>query len=120
MNKSNKNLSILLLFCFCVLSINTFAEVKRQENIVSIEAATIDVSFNRPSTSGAQDASIIISVKGGTGSYKVIAVSNTSLGTFTKEGDSSKIVLDRLYAGFYKLYIIDSTNTTTEYQITID
>lgn len=82
-------------------------------------APLVDVNFVRPSSAGAKDASITIKIKNASGSYKVIAVSNTSLGTLTKEGNDT-IVLDQLYAGFYKLYIIDSEKNTTEYQVTID
>jgi hypothetical protein len=79
----------------------------------------VDVNFVKPSSTGAKDAAITITVKNGSGPYKVIAVSNTSLGTITKEGGNT-IVLDQLYAGFYKLYIVDSDKNTTEYQVTID
>ena len=115
----NKNIAIVLLICFCVLSINTKAESNSCKKINSIDG-NVEVNFTKPSSTGLQDASIVVTIKGNVGAIKVIAVSNTSLGTITKEGTGSKLVLSGLYAGFYKLYIIDSKNTTTEYQITID
>jgi hypothetical protein len=95
-------------------------KTKETTEIINFTGAPIvDVNFVKPSSAGAKDASITITVKNGSGSYKVIAVSNTSLGTITKEGGNT-IVLDQLYAGFYKLYIVDSDKNTTEYQVTID
>ncbi len=85
----------------------------------STEGIVPEVTFIRPSSPGAKDASITITIKNGSGSFKVIAVSNTSLGTITKEGTNT-ILLEQLYAGFYKLYIVDSAKNTTEYQVTID
>lgn len=92
---------------------------KTKERMEITEAPIVDINFTKPSSAGAKDASITIKIKNGSGSYKVIAVSNTSLGTITKEGGNS-ILLDQLYAGFYKLYIVDSDKNTTEYQVTID
>jgi hypothetical protein len=116
----NKNITILLLCCFCVLSINAVTNFKKKQNAEVMEISAVDVSYVKPSAQGKQDASITIVIKNNTGSYKVIAVSNTSLGTITKEGKGNTAVLNNLYAGFYKLYIIDSNNITTEYQINID
>ena len=117
----NKNVAILLFSCFCVLSINMKGETKKafENTNIAENSVVVDVTYARPKAIGTKDASITIKILKGKGPFKIIAVSNTSLGTFTKEGDNT-IVLDQLYAGFYKLYITDSEKNTIEYQVTID
>jgi hypothetical protein len=103
MNILNKNLTILMLFCFCVLSINM--NLKRTKGTFS-ETINITVSKKEPSASDKTDGQIKIDLKGGKPPYTLTIHTNTRTSSLIYKGDNFD--LQNLPKGFYMLNVTDS------------
>ncbi len=103
MNILNKNITILLLFCFCVLSINMI--FKNKNNIVQAEI-TIELTQKTPTAADKSDGEVTILLKGGKAPYTLTVITNTRTNSLEYKGENFN--LKNLPKGFYMFNVTDS------------
>lgn len=112
----NKNVVILLLSCFCVLSIN---RIGKSENSIFSEEMSLVVSKKEPSGSNKMDGQIQITVKGGKAPYKLTIHTSTRTKELIFTSENEKFYLKELPKGFYLLNVTDSENNFTSKSINL-
>ncbi|HWZ23221.1 MAG TPA: hypothetical protein VNW06_11240 [Cytophagaceae bacterium] len=112
----NKNVVILLLSCFCVLSINM---VGKNENSIISEEMSLQVSKKEPSATDKLDGQIKITVKGGKAPYKLIIHTSTRTKELIYNSENEKFDIKELPKGFYLLNVTDSENNFTSQSVNL-